>query len=265
MTILFTNNATTTLASGITNTATSLTVASGTGALFPSPSGSDVFYATLANSSGSFEIVQVTARSTDTFTIVRAQDGSSAFAWNTGDKVELRLPAVVLNSFATQQGFQQNKYAVANAGGTSDALTASYTPAITALTNGMSLLVRAAYANTTTTPTFTPNSGTITAATLYKGNGLALSVGDIAGAGHWIELQYDSTLSGWVLLNPATGVTGGAGATGAGGDQVFFQNGQTVNNSYTITSGKNAGTFGPVTVATGVTVTVPTGTVWTIV
>ena len=76
MTIKFTNNATTTLASGINSSATSLTVATGAGALFPSLSGSDVFYVTLANLAGSVEIVKVTARSTDTFTIVRAQDRS---------------------------------------------------------------------------------------------------------------------------------------------------------------------------------------------
>lgn len=100
MTIKFTNNATTTLASGITNVATSLTVASGNGALFPSLSGSDVFYATLANTSGTVEIVKVTARSTDTFTIVRGQDGTSAVAWNSGDKVELRVTAADLGAMA---------------------------------------------------------------------------------------------------------------------------------------------------------------------
>lgn len=57
----------------------------------------------------------------------------------------------------------------------------------------------------------------------------------------------------------------GGGATGGGSDDVFIENGQTVNSSYTITSGKNAGTFGPVTIASGVTVTVPSGSVWTII
>lgn len=101
MTILFTNNAATTLASSITNVATSLTVAAGTGALFPSLSGGNIFYATLQNASSStpIEIVKVTARSTDTFTIVRAQDGTTASTFNSGDKVELRLPAVVLSDF----------------------------------------------------------------------------------------------------------------------------------------------------------------------
>jgi hypothetical protein len=100
MTIKFTNNATTTLASGINSSATSLTVATGTGALFPSLSGSDVFYVTLANLTGTVEIVKVTARSSDTFTIVRAQDNTTATSWTTGDKVELRPTAVALTAMA---------------------------------------------------------------------------------------------------------------------------------------------------------------------
>jgi hypothetical protein len=97
MVMKFTNNATTTLASGINNVATSLSVASGQGSLFPTLGGSDYFYCTLANTSGTIEIIKVTARSTDTFTIVRAQDNTSATSWVTGDKVELRLVAASLN------------------------------------------------------------------------------------------------------------------------------------------------------------------------
>lgn len=101
----------------------------------------------------------------------------------------------------------QNASAISSAaGGTANAITGSYTPAITALTNGMTLYVRAASANATTTPTFTPNSGTIADKTIVKGNGVALVAGDIAGGGHWVELQYDLTLDKWVLLNPARGV-----------------------------------------------------------
>ncbi len=109
--------------------------------------------------------------------------------------------------YATQVGFQQNAYSVANAGGTADAITATYSPAVTALTNGMTLNVRTSSANATTTPTFTPNNGTIAAKTIVKGAGAALAAGDIAGGGHWIELQYDLTLDKWVLLNPAKGVS----------------------------------------------------------
>ncbi|MHA3052540.1 hypothetical protein [Acinetobacter sp. ANC 4640] len=115
------------------------------------------------------------------------------------------------NSGILVGGLQNNLCNSSVAGGTSDALTGSYNPGITSLPsagNGvLTLYLRAASANTTATPTFTPNSGVITAKTIVKGAGSALVAGDIAGGGHWIELQYDATLDKWVLLNPATGVS----------------------------------------------------------
>jgi hypothetical protein len=96
----FTNNASTTLASAINSSVTSLTVAAGTGALFPTLAGSNYFYTTLSNLAGTIiEIVKVTARSTDTFTIVRGQDNTTATSFSAGDKVELRLTAADLNNF----------------------------------------------------------------------------------------------------------------------------------------------------------------------
>jgi hypothetical protein len=98
--IQFTNNAATTLLSGITSSATTLTVAAGTGTLFPALSGSQFFYCTLINTAGTvLEIVKVTARTTDVFTIVRAQDNTTASAFIAGDKVELRLTAADLQNF----------------------------------------------------------------------------------------------------------------------------------------------------------------------
>lgn len=95
---------------------------------------------------------------------------------------------------------------VAHAAGTADALTAAFTPTPHVWPDGVPFFVRAASANATTTPTFTPNSGTLTAKTIVKGANGALAAGDIAGAGHWLVLQYDSTLDKVVLLNPATGI-----------------------------------------------------------
>ena len=66
----------------------------------------------------------------------------------------------------------------------------------------------------------------------------------------------------------ATGLkwaTVAAGATGGGTDQVFYENNQTVTANYTITSSRNAVSAGPITIGTGITVTVPTGSVWAIV
>lgn len=56
----------------------------------------------------------------------------------------------------------------------------------------------------------------------------------------------------------------GGGATGGGADAVFVENDQVVTTSYTITSGKNAMTTGPITVNSGVVVTVPSGSNWVI-
>ena len=82
------------LASGITNVATSITLATGKGALFPDPSADGAFNVPLYNSTDytapwldpDVEIVRVTAKSTDTFTVTRAQEGTSAVAHNTGGK-----------------------------------------------------------------------------------------------------------------------------------------------------------------------------------
>jgi hypothetical protein len=57
----------------------------------------------------------------------------------------------------------------------------------------------------------------------------------------------------------------GGGATGGGSDAVFFENSQVVTQNYTIPSDKNAGTFGPITINAGVEITVPSGSVWSIV
>jgi hypothetical protein len=83
------------------------------------------------------------------------------------------------------------------------------------------------------------------------------------GASGYIRFNSDNTkFEGY---NGTTWTSVGGGATGGGADQVFIQNGQTVTTDYTITTNYNAGTFGPVSINTGVTVTVPTGSVWTVV
>lgn len=99
MPVLYANRATSTLASSITNSATSLSVAAGQGARFPAITAPDYFYATLDDGFGSVEIIKVTARSTDTFTVVRAQDGTSALAFNAGATVELRVVKAMLDDF----------------------------------------------------------------------------------------------------------------------------------------------------------------------
>lgn len=107
------------------------------------------------------------------------------------------------NPAAAQAALQINNPAAA--GGTADALTATYSPVITALVNGTKFLVEAASANATTTPTMNVNG--IGAKTIVKGANSALAVGDIGGSGHWLELTYDSSLDKFVLSNPVKGIS----------------------------------------------------------
>ena len=76
--------------------------------------------------------------------------------------------------------------------------------------------------------------------------------------------------TGYVLTSNGTSTptwaeASGGGATGGGSDEIFWENGQTVTSDYTITNGKHAGSFGPITINSGVTVTVGAGEVWTVV
>jgi microcystin-dependent protein len=96
MAVLVKNNAYSTLASGINTSATTITVAAGTGSRFPAAGGSDYFYATLINTSNVLEVVKVTSRSTDTLTVVRGQDGTTGTAYSAGDRIELRVTAALL-------------------------------------------------------------------------------------------------------------------------------------------------------------------------
>ena len=98
MGLLFKNNAETTLSSGINNSTTTIPVASA--AVFPTPDANNKFFATLDDSSN-VEVVLVTAISSNNLTVVRAQDNTSAAAFGSGTKIELRLTAKVLETGTT--------------------------------------------------------------------------------------------------------------------------------------------------------------------
>lgn len=92
------------------------------------------------------------------------------------------------------------------------------------LYDGLTLLVRAAAANTSTV-TFNPNS--LGASAMTKQGGTALAAGDIAAAGHELILRYRASVPRWELLNPAQGTGGGGGGASAGAQ---------VNYAYTVSS-----------------------------
>ena len=80
------------------------------------------------------------------------------------------------------------------------------------------------------------------------------------------DFRFNSTTTSAEIYNGSefTAVGGGAGATGGGNDEVFFESDTNVTTDYTITSGKNAHTVSPI-VNAGVTVTVPSGSLLVII
>jgi len=109
--------------------------------------------------------------------------------------------AVARTDYAAAGQVQDGKLNWVDGGGTADAITATYSPAITALVDGQMCCVRATAANATTTPTFSPNG--LTARTIVKKGGAALVAGDIVADGHELILRYDLANTRWELLNPA--------------------------------------------------------------
>lgn len=96
---LFTNNGSGSLATAVNTTDTTLVLGTGEGAKFPSLAGGDFALCTLTQGVGlesTWEIVKVTARVTDTLTVVRAQEGTAAASWGIGSKLELRTTAGTL-------------------------------------------------------------------------------------------------------------------------------------------------------------------------
>jgi len=215
---LFTNNAATTLASSITNVDTSLTVATSTGSLFPTLTGSEYFFCTLANTAGTVEIIKVTARSGDTFsTIVRGQDGTSAVSWSAGDKVELRLTRIDLlnfpqldstNTFALAQTFTAAPV-FTNQSGTRSAMSAAASGANSDITS----LTACTTITGLTTPLSVAQGGT-GATTLGSGDVLI-------GAGTGAVTSVAAGTTGNVLTSNGTTWTSAAAAGGQFKTELF--------------------------------------------
>lgn len=178
----FANNASTTLAASITSAATSCSVVSGTGSLFPALTSPQTFAFTFIKSGvpTTREICLCTARSGDTFgTIVRAQEGTTALSWNSGDTVEMRPTAGDMQQFAQFDDLQKQATNYAADTGTANAYSVTLSPALTAHVTGMPIWWLAAHSNTGGS-TFNDGVG---AGTLETPNNTALVTGDIVAGG----------------------------------------------------------------------------------
>jgi len=99
MALKFSNNASSLLTADISVATPTVTVTSGTGALFPTTS-DGTFLITVQDSMGNNEIMLCTARNADSFTVTRAQEGTLARSFSAGAVVENRFTAGSMSSFA---------------------------------------------------------------------------------------------------------------------------------------------------------------------
>jgi hypothetical protein len=142
--------------------------------------------------------------------------------------------------------------------GTTNAIVLNYPSGITStsISVGTQLQFKANNANTgSTTLTTQVNSSTILAATtILNEDGSTLSGNEIYAGGIY-TVAYNGT--NWILSG------GGAGAGASAGGAVY-ENTQTITANYTMTSGKNGESVGPITIASGVTVQIPSGSRWVV-
>jgi hypothetical protein len=111
---LFSNNATTYLTTSISNSATSIALPTGKGALFQNPTGSDYQMATIFSPSApsTVEIVKITARAGDTLTVTRAQESTTGVAWAAGSYIENRVTKGTLDALIQNEATVSYSYGI---------------------------------------------------------------------------------------------------------------------------------------------------------
>lgn len=106
MSQIFTNNASSLLATALTASALDVVVevSPGEGALFPAVGVGEFFMITIEDAAGNLEICRCTSRTSDELTVERAQENTSLQAWDVGDRVECRLTAGTFDEFLQLSG-----------------------------------------------------------------------------------------------------------------------------------------------------------------
>jgi microcystin-dependent protein len=216
--IIFKNNAQSSLAGGISPTATSAQLQAGTGVLFAQPTPGQFFVGTFVDAATglSNEIIHVTQVVGDTISMVRAQEGTAARSWEPGDAFSELWTAGQAGAMLQQGDEQSGASTFGIDTGVANAYSTTLTPALTVLTMGETLRFKAANSNTGPS---TINFGT-GAAPLVNAQGLPLSGGEII-AGYVYECYWNGAnfnLAMPSLVNIPTGLltpyAGGSVPTG---------------------------------------------------
>lgn len=236
LTLLATNNAESVLASAISATNTSLIVSAGTGAEFPDAvAGESYFKLTITDAAtgSQVEIVNVTAKAGDIFTIERAQEGTLARAWADNDMVANMMTADTLNviaDFANQAASSAEEaqgYALSAAEFGDNKLTfADTTAGLAGTTSGQYFRVPQGVGNVLAFRYYKNNAGVAVEVAEYVGQGSIsnsireyssltvaqgdVSAGNILSGGYcWVRDSADSTLANEYINNAGTLVATG--------------------------------------------------------
>ena len=209
--LLFKNNAASTLASPITDSAVTLTVVAGEGADFPSPAAGQYFIATLVDAAtGTIsEIIWVTSRTGDVLTIQRGQEGTAPLAWNAGDAVKMLPTAGTMQALMQVQQSQAGAPNYALDTGTVNSYAATLNPVVSTRIPGLVVRILAATANTgPSTLNLGAGSGAI-----INPDGTPLGTGAIV-AGGIFEVFDDGTNYQLISANNQAASSAGADTTG---------------------------------------------------
>ena len=211
---LFSNNAGTTLAGPISAASTTANLAAGTGVLFPSPTGGQVFALTISDAAtgNTREIVYVTSRAGDTITMMRAQEGTIARAWSAGDNAENLWTAGSATVMVQESELQQQPGNFATTGGTSTSYTAVLTPIPLSKAFLLGVPIRLKF-HVTNGASPTLNVNNTGASSITNPDGSNLVAGQLV-AGHIFEVVYngasfDLLTDPWALESSANTWTAG--------------------------------------------------------
>jgi hypothetical protein len=192
-TLLYANNAITALSSPITTSSTVISVAPGTGNLFPSPVSPQSFRITLTDAATGliYEILDCTSRSGDSMTVSRAQEGTTAHSWSAGDKVSMFPTAGTMQNLAQNNGYGANGTWNINVSGTSSfATNATNAVNSTNVVSGGTVNTNSIVAGTTTpfylggvvTAIDTTGGGNVFSANILNGAGTGFIATSATGA-----------------------------------------------------------------------------------
>jgi len=261
MSEVFANNAISKLATSIISSATTVTLTTGTGALFPAvTTASGNFFrltltsATAVTSSGLpvNEIVFCTNRSTDILTVTRAQEGTAAVGFSAGDIAANEITAGMMVNIYSPAADQDNAVRYALDTGVANAYAIALNPSMPTSQLGDFVIFKSAHANTGAS-TITINGGTIYTIVSKSGNaftGGEIQTNGIVGAifnGTGYNIVYSTneatenfkaiTTAGFISTGTTTCPTRATGdATTNAATTAFVANSSSITKTSTVTS-----------------------------